>query len=188
MNIFWELLEAVIKCMIIFQGLNFDAVKEILKIRSHIYILMKKVIILRKNMWQWSLSPHHRKKLNIFTPQLLIYYIQYSNRKSRLVQMPKQPLEVFCEKRYFLKCRKIHRKLLCQRKHLWILQNFNKYLFYRTTPEDCLWNADIAITKQELWVVFVVENWMQCFIPSAKIPEREGSISPSSFYGHLPDY
>ena len=36
--------------MIIFQGLNFDAVKEILKIRSHIYILMKKVIILRKNM------------------------------------------------------------------------------------------------------------------------------------------
>ena len=25
-------------------------------------------------------------------------------------------------------------------------------------------------------------------IASAKIPEREGSISPSSFYGHLPDY
>ena len=26
------------------------------------------------------------------------------------------------------------------------------------------------------------------FIASAKIPEREGSISPSSFYGQLPDY
>ena len=25
-------------------------------------------------------------------------------------------------------------------------------------------------------------------IASAKIPEREGRISPSSFYGHLPDY
>ena len=25
------------------------------------------------------------------------------------------------------------------------------------------------------------------FIASAKIPEREGSISPSSFYGQLPD-
>ena len=25
-------------------------------------------------------------------------------------------------------------------------------------------------------------------IASAKIPEREGSISPSSFYGQLPDY
>ena len=45
---FRELLEAVIKCMIVFQELNFDPVKEILKIRCHIYILMKKVIILRK--------------------------------------------------------------------------------------------------------------------------------------------
>ena len=26
------------------------------------------------------------------------------------------------------------------------------------------------------------------FIPSAKILEREGSISPSSFYGQFPDY
>ena len=48
MNMFWEFLEAVIKCMIVFQELNFDPVKEILKIRCHIYILMKKVIILRK--------------------------------------------------------------------------------------------------------------------------------------------
>ena len=30
---------------------------------------------------------HHRKILNIFTLQLLIYYIQYWNRKSQLVQM-----------------------------------------------------------------------------------------------------
>ena len=35
--------------MIVFQvSLNFDPVKEILKIRCHIYILMKKVIILRE--------------------------------------------------------------------------------------------------------------------------------------------
>ena len=47
MNMFWELLEAVIRC-IAFQELNFDPVKEILKIWYHIYILMKKVIILRK--------------------------------------------------------------------------------------------------------------------------------------------
>ena len=26
------------------------------------------------------------------------------------------------------------------------------------------------------------------FITSAKLPEPEGSISPSSFYGQLPDY
>ena len=35
-------------CMIVFQELNFDPVREILKIQFHIYILMKKVIILRK--------------------------------------------------------------------------------------------------------------------------------------------
>ena len=35
--------------MIVFQvSLNFDPVKEILKIQCHIYILMKKVIILRE--------------------------------------------------------------------------------------------------------------------------------------------
>ena len=36
----------------------------------------------------------------------------------------KHPLEVFREKRCSLKCRKLKRKLLYQRKHLWILQNF----------------------------------------------------------------
>ena len=33
---FRELLEAVIKCMIVFQELDFDPVKEILKIQCHI--------------------------------------------------------------------------------------------------------------------------------------------------------
>ena len=37
-------------------------------------------------MWKWSLVLHHRKKLNIFKSQLLIYYIQYENRKSLLEQ------------------------------------------------------------------------------------------------------
>ena len=45
---FWELLEAIIKCMIVFQVLNFDSETEILKIRCRFYILMKIVIILRK--------------------------------------------------------------------------------------------------------------------------------------------
>ena len=34
--------------MIVFQELNFDPENEILKMRCHIYILMKKGIILRK--------------------------------------------------------------------------------------------------------------------------------------------
>ena len=33
----------------------------------------------------------------------------------------------------------------------------------------------------------IVKNY-KLLIASAKIPEREGSISPSSFYGELPDY
>ena len=55
----------------------FDPVKEILKIRRHICILMKKVTILRKIQVKLSSTIlHHRKKLNIFTPQMSIYYMQ----------------------------------------------------------------------------------------------------------------
>ena len=73
---FRELLEAVMYDR--FSGIiNFDPVKEILKTQCHIYILMKKVIILRKIHVKMKSLLHHRKKLNIFMPQLLIYYIQY---------------------------------------------------------------------------------------------------------------
>ena len=37
-------------------------------------------------------------------------------------------------------------------------------------------------------VTTALEEKIVLFIASAKIPEREGSISPSSFYGQLPDY
>ena len=81
--------------MIVFQvSLNFDPVKEILKIRSQVYILIKKVIILGKihmtiksfappffNYFSLSLDIKKRavmrairKKLNIFTLQLPIHY------------------------------------------------------------------------------------------------------------------
>ena len=89
----------------------------------------------------------------------------------------KQSLEVFCEKGCSLKCRKIHRKLLCQR-------NTCEYLFYRTTPDYCFKNAGLSITKREIYIVFVVES----FIALAKIPDRKGSISSSSFYGDLLGY
>ena len=76
-------------------SLNFDSVKEILKILCQIYVLMKKVIILRKiqvtmktfappffNHFSLSLNRKKRvvmrvmrKKLNIFTLQLTIYCI-----------------------------------------------------------------------------------------------------------------
>ena len=81
-----------------------------------------------------SATLHHRKKLDIFTLQLLIYYIQYSNRKSQLVQM-------------------------------WTLQKLSKKI--------------VCLGCREVDAIVIA---------SAKIPECEGSILPSSFYGQLPDY
>ena len=46
---------------------------------------------------------HDRKKLNIFTFQLLIYYIQYENGKSRLKQMPKAATLGVLRKKVFFK-------------------------------------------------------------------------------------
>ena len=37
-------------------------------------------------------------------------------------------------------------------------------------------------------VATVSEGKIVLFIGSAKIPEHKGSISPSSFYGQLPNY
>ena len=49
MNMFLELLEVVLEMYDHFSGIiNFDPVKEILKTGCHIYILMKKLIILGK--------------------------------------------------------------------------------------------------------------------------------------------
>ena len=65
--------------MIVFQvSLNFDPVKEILKIPRHIYILMKKVIM---HVTMESFAPPFStiKKLNIMTLQLPIYYMLYWN-------------------------------------------------------------------------------------------------------------
>ena len=46
---------------------------------------------------------HHTKKLNIFTPQMPIYRIQYQNGKSRLVQMPEPATGCFLWKKVFFK-------------------------------------------------------------------------------------
>ena len=49
-----------------FSELNFDPVKEILKIRCHIYILIKKVVILRKiNVKMKSLAPLYKETKHI---------------------------------------------------------------------------------------------------------------------------
>ena len=71
-------------------------------------------------MWKWSLLLHDRIE-NI-----------------HCCKCQKQPLEVFCKKRCSLKCHKIHRKLLCQRKHLRILQNFSGQFFKKNISGQLL--------------------------------------------------
>ena len=46
---------------------------------------------------------HDRKKLNIYTFQLLIYYIQYENVKSQLKQMPEAATLGVLRKKVFFK-------------------------------------------------------------------------------------
>ena len=131
MNMFWELLEAVIKCMIVFQELNFDPVKEILKMRchSHLYFNEESDYFEENTCENGSLSLCHRKKPNIFTPSC--WFITHSIRIENLdwCKCQKPPLEVLCEKRCSLKCRKIHSKLLCRGKHLWFYKIFKNTFF-----------------------------------------------------------
>ena len=80
--------------MIVFQvALNFDPVKKKKKkenMISHLYF-NEESNYSEENTYDnevfRSTILQHRKKLNILTLQLLIYYIQFLNRKSRFVQM-----------------------------------------------------------------------------------------------------
>ena len=62
--------------MIVFQvSLNFDPGKKILKIRCQIYIFMKNKVFRSTVLQPFQFEPEQkRKKLNIFTLQLPIYY------------------------------------------------------------------------------------------------------------------
>ena len=50
---------------------------------------------------------------------------------------------------------------------------------------NCAFPAESLNTMN---VTTVLEGKIVLFIASAKIPDREGSISPSAFDGQLPDY
>ena len=111
-----------------------------------------------------------QKETNIVTPQLPIYYIEYQNRRSGLVQMPEAATAGVLRKKVFFKFHKINRKLLCQSKHLWILQNNSGRLLLK---------ADITIMKREIQIVFAVQSWMQYLLLRLKFQSaREASHYP----------
>ena len=111
--------------------LNFDPMKEILKIRCHMHILMKKAIILKIQVTIKSFAPPFCTIERIFTPYLHLSFrfIIYSTRIGNLYRgkCQKQPLEVFCEKRCSLKFRSA-----CE-----FCEIFRNTFFYRATPDDC---------------------------------------------------
>ena len=182
---FCELLEAVIKCMIIVQVLNFDPATEILKIRCHIYISMKIAIILRKIHVKMKSFIPPQKETN--HSRLNCDYIKYQNRRSRIVQMRKAAIVGVLRKRVSFK----------------ILQNSQETPVPGSTCEFCkifkntFFTEQLRTTASKSGYCNNKARDIDCIccreldamsIASTKIPEGEGRISPSSFYEHLPYY
>ena len=139
--------------MIILQvSLNFDPVKEILKIRCQIYILMEKVIILRKI----------HVTIKSFAPPLFSHLnLSLNRKKSAAIRAVRKKPNIF---------------------------TLQLPIYYILEQEISIGaSANIAKTKQEKYSLCCREVDTM-LIASAKIPEREGSILLSSFYGQLHDY
>ena len=165
-------------------SLNLDPVKELLKIRFRIYILKKNVIILMS-----FAPPFSNIERNSTYPRFSYRCITYSIRIGNLdwCKCQKQQLELFYKKGILKKYAKFTGKHLCQSLFFnkivslrqRFLQNNPKWLLLKcghckneAKEIDCLWcrEVDAMLTA------------------STKIPEHEGSMSPSRFYWHLPDY
>ena len=79
----------------------------------------------------------------------------------------------YCEKRCSLKCHKFDRKLLCQRKHLWIFKN---NFFYNSSGRLLLKCGHCNNEARDI----VVESWMQCLLLRLKSQSaREASHHPA---------
>ena len=154
--------------MIVFQVLNFDRVKEILRIRCHIYIFMKKVVILREmHVKMKSFTPPQKETKH---PRLGCPFITYGITTGNLDwrKCQKRPLEVFCEKRCFLIFLKFCKNTF--------LQNNSRQLLLKCGHCKNEAKEIDRLCCREIDVILIV---------SAKIPERKKIVSLSSFCGHL---
>ena len=137
---------------------------------------MKEVIILGKiHVKMKSVAPPQKETKHIHASPADLY-IQYLKQKISISANARSS-----HWRCSLKCRKVRRKLLCQRKHV----NFAKFLrisFLQNNSRRMLLKCghfnnearDIdCICCREL------DAMLYCF--------GQGSISPSTFYGYLPD-
>ena len=126
---------------------------------------------------------HHR-----LTFQPPIYYIKYKNRKSRLVQMPEAAIGGILWKKMFFKFSQNLQETLAPEK---TPVNFAKFLrtpfLQNNFGRQLLKCRHCKNEEREIDCLCCREVGAK-LITSAKIPEREGSISLSSFYGYLPNY
>ena len=74
-----------------------------MRCHSHLYFNEESDYFEENACENGSLLLQHRKKPNIFKPQLLIYYIQYQKRKSQLVQMSEAATGGVLRKKVFFK-------------------------------------------------------------------------------------
>ena len=136
-------------------------------------------------MWKWSLSLHHRKKLNIHASAADLLHTILEQEISNSADAKSSQCRCFAKKGF-----------------LW---NFAKF-----TGHSCAWGNTCEFCK--IFKIFFTEQllttasksgycnnearYIDCIccreldtmlIASAKIPEGEGRISRSSFYEHLPD-
>ena len=185
---FQKLLEAVIKCMIVFQVLNFDPVTEILKIRCHFYILMKIVIILRKiHVKMKSFAPPQKETKHIFASAADPLHTVLEQEISIGGNARSSYYRCFAKKVFLKNLVKFTGNSCARGKICEFCKIFKSTLFteqIRTTASESGYcnneakNID-CIFSRELGAMLIA---------SAKIPQRKGRVSSSSFFGHLPDY
>ena len=141
-----------------------------------------------ENKCEKSLFLHHRKKLNIFTTQLSIYFIEYFNRKSRLTLMLEAATGGVLWKKVF--------------SIIW--QNSQEAPVLEETPLNFTQFLRIPLLQNNYGRLLLKcghckneARKMNChccreldamLIALAKITEREGSIFLFILYGHLLDY
>ena len=184
--------------MIVFRVLNFDSVTEILKIRCHIYILKKIVIILRKiHLKMKSFTPPQKETKHI-DASAADYCIQYQNRRSRLVQMQEAATVGVLRKKVFFKISQNSQDIPVPEE---TPVNFGKFLrspFLQNNSGRLLLKAGITVTKREIQIIFVVESSMQCLLLRLKSQSaREESNHPAfmdicptisyTYQSYLPD-
>ena len=156
-------------------------------------------------------SDYSEKNFQIKTSEHLNHFNLSLNRKKRIVWEPQERSYRSSHSQIFFKIGflKTFKRDPNLSAFLWNLQSFCEHLFYGTPLVAASETKHIHVSAADLLHIRIGSlDWCKCkncknearetdcyccrevdamLIASAKIPEHEESISPSSFYGQLPD-